>query len=191
MSTTIHPVAVLGPVLSLGGEDSVDTATVPSDARAGVVELYRAHHRSLVRLAALVAPDPALAEDLVQEAFLRLHRQWRRVEPDRALAYVRVTIVNLARGSARRMAVAHRHSSRSNEDAASAEDLAIGQERCRAIRVALRTLSPRQRECLVRRHYLGLTESQIAAELGISIGSVRKHAQRGMAALDKQLGALR
>ena len=169
---------------------------LPADARTAVVTLYRQHHGALVRVAALVAPDPANAEDLVQEAFLRLHRHWHKVDPEKAVGYVRATIINLARGQARRHIVALRHagSARATEvhrTAESAEDDALTTERANTIRQAIRRLPARQRECLVLRHYLGMTESEIAAELGISIGSVRKHTQRGMSALDARLEALR
>lgn len=57
--------------------------------------------------------------------------------------------------------------------------------------MALRQLPTRQRECVVLRHYEQLTETEIAAELGISVGSVRTHTKRGMAALERTLEALR
>jgi RNA polymerase sigma factor (sigma-70 family) len=52
---------------------------------------------------------------------------------------------------------------------------------------ALRRLPARQRECLVLRYYLDLSETEIAAALGISQGSVKTHASRGIAALGSQL----
>ena len=172
---------------------ALDATPLPTDARTAVVVLYRQHHDSLVRLAALVAPDPSAAEDLVQDAFLRLHRTWSRVDPDRAVGYVRTTIVNLARGQARRSAVVRRFASTQRDDdlVDSAEDSAMGHERRKIIRAAIRRLPARQRECLVLRHYAGLTESEIATELGISIGSVRKHTHRAMRALDTRLEGLR
>ena len=171
---------------------TIEAPPLPADARTAVVSLYRQHHTALVRVAALVAPDPANAEDLVQEAFLRLHRQWHKVDPERAVGYVRATIINLARGQARRHLLATRHRpTDAPRTAVSAEDDAMATERAAAIRQAIRRLPARQRECLVLRHYLGMNESEIAAELGISIGSVRKHTHRGMAALDARLEALR
>jgi RNA polymerase sigma factor (sigma-70 family) len=54
---------------------------------------------------------------------------------------------------------------------------------------AMRSLPRRQRECLVLRYYLDLSESEIASTLGISNGSVKSHASRGLAALAKRLEA--
>lgn len=155
-----------------------------------VVELYVAHHESLVRLAALVAPEDGMAEDLVQEAFVRLYKSWRRIrEPEKAPAYLKATIVNLARGRGRRMSVALRHQPAASPDAASAEDGALRHESQHEVIEQLRRLPTRQRECLVLRYYEGLTESEIAHTLSISVGSVRTHTSRGMAALERQLGA--
>ncbi len=154
-----------------------------------VVDLYVAHHASLVRLAALVAPEDGMAEDLVQEAFVRLYRSWRRVrEPEKVPAYLRATVVNLARGRARRMSVALRHRSAPDPDAGSAEDGALRHESERQVVELLRQLPTRQRECLVLRYYQNLTEREIAEVLQISVGSVRTHTSRGMAALERQLG---
>jgi RNA polymerase sigma factor (sigma-70 family) len=54
---------------------------------------------------------------------------------------------------------------------------------------ALRTLPRRQRECLVLRYYLDLSESEIASTLGISNGSVKSHSSRGLAAVARHLEA--
>lgn len=154
-----------------------------------VVELYAAHHTSLVRLAALVAPEDGMAEDLVQEAFVRLYKSWRRIrEPEKVPAYLRATVVNLARGRGRRISVAWRNRPAPSPDAASAEEGALRHETQDEVIAQLRRLPTRQRECLVLRYYQGLTESEIAESLGISVGSVRTHTSRGMAALGRQLG---
>lgn len=178
-SLNFVPDAVLAPDLTDRGELT----------HHQVVELYAAHHTSLVRLAALVAPEDGMAEDLVQEAFVRLYKSWRRIrEPEKVPAYLRATIVNLARGRGRRMAVAWRNRPAPPDDAASAEDGALRREGQQVVIEALRKLPGRQRECLVLRYYQGLTESEIAETLGIGIGSVRTHTSRGMTALEKILG---
>ncbi len=156
-----------------------------------VVELYDTHHDALVRFAALVAPEDSMAEDLVQEAFVRLYRSWRRIrEPDKVPAYLRSTVANLARGRGRRLSVAQRHRPSLPPNAASAEEGALRTETSNEVVAQLRHLPARQRECLVLRYYQGLTESEIAATLGISIGSVRTHISRGMAAMTILMGAL-
>ncbi len=155
-----------------------------------VLELYDAHHDALLRFAALVAPEDGMAEDLVQEAFVRLYKSWRRIrEPEKVPAYLRATVANLARGRGRRLSVAQRHRPSIPPNAMSAEEGALRTETANEVVERLRRLPPRQRECLVLRYYQGLTESEIARTLGISIGSVRTHTTRGMAAMSTSLGA--
>jgi RNA polymerase sigma factor (sigma-70 family) len=61
----------------------------------------------------------------------------------------------------------------------------------REVLAALRALPDRQRECLALRYYLDLSESEIAATLGISAGSVKTHTHRGIAALERALESTR
>ena len=154
-----------------------------------ILATYEAHHRELVRFAALVAPEPAMAEDLVQEAFVKLYAAWRRIDdPTRVGGYLRATVLNLARGRARHLGVIRRNRPEPRPDAASAESRAmVNDDRDRVV-AALRRLSDRQRACLVLRHYEDRSESEIADILEISIGSVRTHVHRGMQALASILG---
>ena len=71
---------------------------------AGLPALFNAHYRTLLALAVLVTDDRATAEDLVQEAFARLHGR-HLADPSRALAYLRSTVLNLSRRWASRFAV--------------------------------------------------------------------------------------
>lgn len=154
-----------------------------------VIDLYAEHHDSLVRFASLVAPENGMAEDLVQEAFVRLYKSWGNIrDRDKVPAYLRSTIANLARGRGRRLVVASRHRPAPSPDAASAEEGVLRLENQSEVVTMLRRLPTRQRECLVLRYYEGQTESEIAATLGISIGSVRTHTTRGMAALQRHFG---
>lgn len=154
-----------------------------------VIDLYAEHHDSLVRFASLVAPENGMAEDLVQEAFVRLYKSWGNIrDRDKVPAYLRSTIANLARGRGRRLVVASRHRPAPSPDAASAEEGALRLENQSEVVTMLRRLPTRQRECLVLRYYEGQTESEIAATLGISIGSVRTHTTRAMAALQRHFG---
>jgi RNA polymerase sigma-70 factor (sigma-E family) len=161
------------------------------EAREAVLELYGEHYASLVRLAHLMAHDPSQAEDIVSEAFLKLYGAWHRVDADKALAYLRATVANGARGRARRHLVALRHRPAAPVDVAPAEEGAIARESQREVVDALRVLPARQRECLVLRHYADLSETEIASTLGISVGSVRTHVKRGYARLERELGGLR
>jgi RNA polymerase sigma-70 factor (sigma-E family) len=165
-----------------------------SDARNAddaLTELYAAHYRKLVRIAALLLDDYSLSEEVVQDAYVKLHSSWRRIrEPEAAEAYLRTTVVNLARSRLRRRLVASKHAPKPLPDAPSAEHGALERlERDRVI-AALRKLPPRQRECLVLRYYADLSEAQIAEAMGISTGAVKSHASRGMAALRTALGDL-
>ena len=159
-------------------------ASCPADADTAVTELYVAHYRSLVRLAALLVDDVGTAEEVVQDAYVRMHGAWGRIrEPDAALGYLRTTVLNLARSRLRRRQVARRHAPKPMPDAPSAEYGALDRlERDRVV-AALRTLPRRQRECLVLRYYADLSEAGIAEAMGISAGAVKSHASRGMTAL--------
>jgi len=162
------------------------------EVRAAVVDLYTHHLTDLVRLGTLLIGDRHTAEDLAHEAFVRLYRSWDRVEdPAKAMPYLRSTMVNLARGRHRHALVVQRYEAAPPPDAASAEDVALGRVSRGAVMAALHTLPERQRECLVLRHYLRMTEGEIAAALGVSVGSVRTHTKRGIAALERVLGGQR
>jgi RNA polymerase sigma factor (sigma-70 family) len=73
----------------------------------------------------------------------------------------------------------------------SAEADAMGRVGRNAVLDAVSALPSRQRACVVMRHWLRMTESEIAATLDVSIGSVRTHNKRGVQALQRKLGDLR
>jgi RNA polymerase sigma-70 factor (sigma-E family) len=159
--------------------------TSPSwDADEAVTQLYAAQYGSLVRLATLLLRDVTAAEEVVQDSFVAMHGSWRRLrDPDRALAYLRQSVVNRARSALRHRKVEERHAPLPMPDHASAEHGALeALEREHVIR-ALHALPGRQREVLVLRYYLDLSEAQIADTLGISPGAVKSHASRGVATL--------
>jgi RNA polymerase sigma-70 factor (sigma-E family) len=157
-------------------------------ADEAIVALYAGHYRELVRLGALLLGDASTAEEVVQDAYVNLHRRWGRVrEPDKALAYLRRCVVNGARDRSRRAQVARAHSPAVPPEAPSAEHEALTGLQRREILTALAGLSTRQRETLVLRYYADLTEAQIAEALGISPGAVKTHASRGLTALRERL----
>ena len=167
-------------------------AMVDADAVAdeGLVDLYRKHYASLVRMASLLLHDVGAAEDVTQDAFAKVHLAWGRIrEPEKALAYVRSAVLNGARSRMRHLHVVDRHRPEPGRDTQSAEAGALSGEEHREVIAALRALPVRQRECLALRYYLGLSEAEIAETLGISAGSVKTHTHRGMAALEKTLEA--
>lgn len=162
------------------------------DADDAVTQLYAVHYRSLVRLAALLLRDTAVAEEVVQDAFVAMHGRWARLrDPDKALAYLRQSVVNGARSAIRRRGVAQRYLPRLSLPATvpSAEHGALDRLEHEAVVAALQQLPVRQREALVLRYYADLSEADIAATMGISRGAVKSHASRGMAALRASLEA--
>ncbi len=149
-----------------------------------LTETYRAHYRSLLGLAALLLDDTASCEDVVQEAFIRVHSARRRVrDPEKTLAYLRQTVVNLSRSALRRRILGLKLLSKPMPDMASAEEGAYDQLERDALIKAMKGLQRRQREVLVLRYFADMTEAQVAATLGISLGSVKAYGSRGIAAL--------
>ena len=184
--TGVQTMAMVGP----GGQavSTAHTADVAGDwdADEAVTQLYTAHYRSLVRMSALMLHDPAVAEEVVQDAFVAMHGKWRRLrDPDKALAYLRQSVANGSRSILRRRKVADRHAARQSlpGTAASAEHGAMSTFEHDEVLAALRLLPERQRETLVLRYYSDLSEADIAITMGISRGAVKSHASRGMAAL--------
>ncbi len=167
---------------------SVTIGAVDPDAL--VADLFAGEARSLVRLAGLFCDDRNAAEDLVQEAFIRLHRSADSIrDPARAPAFLRSIVINLARDHNRRglMSLRHRQAARHPKPTLSVEEDAIEHEHDRAVLAAVRQLPNRQRACLILRYYLELSESETAETLDISKSSVKTHCRRGLAALETSL----
>ena len=151
-----------------------------------VADLFASEGRSLVRLARIFCDDHASAEDLVQEAFIRLHRSAGSIRDiDRAPAFLRSIVINLARDHNRRglMSLRHRASTHQPDKAESFEDDTVANGADRAVLAAVRVLPDRQRSCVVLRYYLQYSESEVAATLGISKSSVKTHCRRALATL--------
>jgi RNA polymerase sigma-70 factor (sigma-E family) len=149
-----------------------------------VTELYGLHYQSLVRLSALLVRDVTTAEEVVQDAFVAMHGAWRRLrDTDKALSYLRQSVVNRSRSVLRHRAVIDKYAPKPTPDAPSAEQGAITQLERSAVIAALRSLPDRQREALVLRYYADLSEAQIALAMGISRGAVKSHTARAMSAL--------
>ncbi|HEU4514494.1 MAG TPA: SigE family RNA polymerase sigma factor [Nocardioidaceae bacterium] len=154
------------------------------DADVAVDELYAAHYRRLVRLSVLLVRDVETAEEVVQDAFVAMHARWRTLrDPDKGLAYLRQVVVNRSRSVLRHRGVEARHTPPVVRDQPGADDSAVASERRGQVLDALRELPARQREVLVLRYYLDLSEAEIADTLGISRGAVKSHASRGATAL--------
>jgi RNA polymerase sigma-70 factor (ECF subfamily) len=167
-----------------------ETADAPVDVDRLVVTLFEQEGQSLVRLARLFVDDRNAAEDLVQEAFIRLARSAHRIrDASKAAPYLRSIVLNLARDDNRRGLVSLRHHLPQDDRRASTEDVIELEEDKQAVIDALRELPHRQRTALVLRYYEELGIDDIAAAMGISRNSVKTHLQRGLAALEETLGS--
>ena len=168
--------------------DPAATREVGADVDAFVEVMFLEHGRGLVRMARLFVDDRNAAEDLVQEAFIRLARSAHRIEDERkAAAYLRSIVLNLARDHNRRGLVSLRHRLPLDDREASVEDEIVLSEEHKQVVDALRTLPRRQRDCLILRYYDELAIDDIAGTLGISRNSVKTHLTRAMRSLEREL----
>jgi len=158
------------------------------DRSQQITALYQAHALGLVRLAFVMTGDRPTAEDLVQDAFLGLHRRWDAlVDPGKALSYVRSCVLNGCREIHRVKYRKAKFRLDPPEDIESAEDIAILGEANRAVLAAIRRLPARQREAVVLRYYLEMSEDQAARAMGVARGTVKSATSRGLAALARML----
>ncbi|MCP2338231.1 SigE family RNA polymerase sigma factor [Actinomadura rupiterrae] len=152
-------------------------------------ELFEAHFWGMVRLAQLLGADDP--EDVAQDAFVRLHRRRRLLrDPNAALAYLRSSVCNASRSRLRHLRMARRrHAQLADAPTVSGtpETAAVDHEDVAELLRAVDALPHRQREVLVLRYWLELTERETADALGIAVGTVKAHASRAIAALGKQL----
>jgi RNA polymerase sigma-70 factor (sigma-E family) len=172
---------------SAGVHLGVSEADTTIDVDALVISLFNQEASSLVRLARLFVDDRNAAEDLVQEAFIRLARSAHRLrDPEKGPAYLRSIVLNLARDHNRRGLVSLRHHLPSDDQAAVEDEIELREDQQRVID-ALRELPHRQRDCIVLRYYDELGIDDIASTLGISRNSVKTHLSRGLDALERKL----
>jgi RNA polymerase sigma-70 factor (sigma-E family) len=179
-------------LIAVAADDPVNPVIEQPSARAQGVDLhalYNSHWRQFVRLAVLLVDDVASAEDVVQDAFVALHRRAKALrDPDAAVAYLRATVVNLSRSVLRRRQVARKHLRAAEPEAtAPADHDVLVRDEHRAALAAVRALPRHQREVLILRYWSGLSEREIAQALGISAGSVKSAASRGIATLQRVL----
>src|SRR5580698_3745902 len=163
----------------------------PSTYRDGDLdEVFRLHWAELVRLAAFILSDRGAAEDVVQDVFMRVHRRGDPMHGDPQY-YLRAAVVNGCRTTLRRRLLVRRHAEHQGEQSAcpplTTEEAAMLGEDRRRVLAALAALPQRRREVLVLRFYLEMSEAEIADTLGISPGTVKSTAARGLAALALRL----
>jgi RNA polymerase sigma-70 factor (sigma-E family) len=169
-------------------------------AAEAVTALYQAHAVGLIRLAVIILGDRGTAEDVVQDAFLGLYRGWPRLsDPDKALPYLRASALNGCRNVLRQRARNERRErvaaaeagpggfGAPGGDVESAEAAAIVGEEHREVLAAILALPGRQREALVLRYYLDMTEADAAKAMGVSRGTIKSATSRAVAALGRML----
>lgn len=150
-----------------------------SESSAGRLQaLFALHAHELKRLAFLMSGDMPLAEDIAQEAFLRVAgRLGHMRDPDRFAAYLRKTVINMVRDHFRRRPPQNAAARPPDRDLDSEHDL----------RIALAQLPHRQRAALVLRYYVDLPDDETADLLGCRRATVRSLVARGLEALKVQM----
>ncbi len=183
---TLGTLASLNPVLNPVLAEAPPAPAGP----VSIDDLYRSHRMGMVRLAILLVDDVASAEDVVQEAFAGLYRNWSGLrDTAAAIGYLRTAVVNGSRSMLRRRRTARAYVPPDPGTARSAESLAMMGAEHRAVVAALHDLPPRQREVLVLRYYGGLSEAEIAEATGLSKGTVKSTASRAVAKLGEAMRA--
>jgi RNA polymerase sigma-70 factor (sigma-E family) len=168
--------------------DITEASSPPRAAERAVSALYAEHALGLVRLAVIVTGDRASAEDIVQDAFLGLYRRWEHLaDTSFPLAYLRASVLNGCRSALRRQSRLRFGVLGADVPGESAEARAMLSEEQRAVARAIRRLPDRQREALVLRYYLDLSEEEIARTMGISRGTVKSATSRALAAVGRML----
>lgn len=170
-----------------GPASSASATSTLADRDEMLDVLFRTHCAALVRLAVVLLGDRAEAEEAVQDAFVSLHRNWSQLRDTSAAgAYLRSAVVRRCRsrqrGLIRARAAAPKLTLAHSENL---EDLAVEVDEAARMAAAVQALPTRQREVVVARYYLGLTEVQTAQLLNVGLGSVKRHGHRALAALQR------
>jgi RNA polymerase sigma-70 factor (ECF subfamily) len=169
-------------------EDAIATVgTEPAPepvATATFEDFFHQQHRGLYGALWLLSRDRHEAEELMQDAFLKVLERWDRVRDlDDPVGYLYRTAMNLFRSRRRRVVVALRRAVRPQPPA---DELAEVEER-EAVARALAPLTPRQRAAVVLVDVLELTSEEAADVLGIKASTVRVLAARGRAVLKREM----
>ena len=160
----------------------------PKARRSGMEELYTVNAQRAGRLAYFLVGDRELAQDLVQEAFLKVFARWGNLrEPQSFAAYLNRTIVNLARKRHRRRGVERRYLDQQPrlEAVAPSRNYETADELWRQLQL----LPQRQRTAIVLRYYEDLSEHQAAEAMGCSEKAIASLVQRALGTLRKNAPA--
>jgi RNA polymerase sigma factor (sigma-70 family) len=169
--------ALRGPSGARTRTEAVPRHTVTSPD-AWATALYGAHYEALVRLAALLVGDIAVADRVVQDAFVALyHTRWRQ-DSDRALFYLRRAVIRRSRSVGQRATLRGNASQPELRRAIGGQHLAAASQAYSAVISALYRLPARQREAVLLRYYSELPEEQIANIMGLSRRAVARLLER-------------
>jgi RNA polymerase sigma-70 factor (sigma-E family) len=169
--------------------DLVETGAVITERTgARIAALYAAHARRAGRLAYLLTGDQHLAEDLAQEAFVRLMGRLGSIHDDEAIAsYLRTSVVNLSRKHWRKLGHERRYLNAQRASSTAVQTTLPDVESRDVIRRALEALPYRQRAAIVLRFYEDLSEKETARILGCRIGTVKSTVARGLDRVRKEM----
>ena len=177
----------LDPVFERAVDRDLDRDLVTVDLELDVVDdrspaafatFYRDEYAALVRIAYLILDSREQAEEIVQDAFVRVHGRWPKVENPGA--YMRAAVVNGCNDSLRRL---RRYRKREPDLVGPTATIDAPDE----LSDALGRLNTRERSVLVLRYYGGMQEAEIAAALGMKVGTVKSTLHRGIEQLRKEI----
>jgi len=174
--------------MSVATLDRKQGETVVPVASSMLPALYDQHFRSMVKLAAMYVDDRETAEEVVQDAFVKLLTGNYRIEPGKEAPYLRKMVLNGARSMLRKRRVRRLHTPDEPGLVAAAEEGGVAVTERERMLAAVRQLPEKQASVLILRFYLDLSEAEIAETLGIAKGSVKSHSHRGLAKLQSILG---
>jgi RNA polymerase sigma-70 factor (sigma-E family) len=163
-------------------------AIITENTDARIAAVYAAHARRAGRLAYLLTGDRHLAEDLAQEAFVRLMGRLGSIRDDEAIAaYLRTSVVNLSRKHWRKLGHERRYLDAQRSSSIAIQTTLPDVESRDVIRRALEALPYRQRAAIVLRFYEDLSEKETARVLGCRIGTVKSAVSRGLDRVRKEM----
>ena len=165
------------------GERAISVFRSSSSRLDRLGEWFAAEYEPLLRFAYFLTGDRMVAEDLVQDAFVRLYRSDRNILVEGFTPYARRTIVNLHNSRFRRLRAERRALATQ-----SPSETVAGPEPADHVWQAIQSLPRQQRACVALRFYEDMTEQTIADTLGVSVGTIKKQLHRAMSSLRDTLG---
>lgn len=161
----------------------LDRSKEGAGSKLDLETLFAEHYAQLVRMASFYTDDTESAEEVVQEAFVKLLKGNYDIELGHEAPYLRSMVLNGARSTLRKRRVRREYKPDPAPNAPAAEIAGVASATSTEMLEALRQLPEKQASVLVLRYYLDLSEAEIAETLDIARGSVKSHAHRGLAKL--------